>query len=447
MMIRRVFLWFGLALAGLSVGDVPGAEQQVIIISPHNEAIRYEFGRGFARWHQTQVGEPARVEWRDAGGTSDALRFVQSEFAKKTNGIGIDIFYGGGQEPYLLLADKKFALPYTPPAEILAGIPPSMNGVELYDASHAWHGAALSSFGILQSTRVQRLAHLPPATRWGDLVDPRLFDWVGGGDPRNSGTMSVMYETFLQYYGWERGWQMLTQLGGNIRKFDRISTSTAKDVTLGETAYALAIDFYGFTQVAIGGRSNLVFALPQDFTAVNPDGIAILRGAPNLATAQRFVDFTLSEAGQKLWFLPRGHSEGAVKNSIDRMSIRPDFYRRYKDESNIAFSPFDLKHEFSYNAKLARDRRDILPAFFGALLVDTHTELQSAWRAVIRRGVSPADVAELGRVPLTEKEMLAMAAGEWKNPAYRNRKKIEWQGWAQEKYQGLVEGEARKPKA
>jgi hypothetical protein len=249
-----------------------------------------------------------------------------------------------------------------------------------------------------------------------------------------------MYETFLQSYGWDRGWQMLTELGGNIRRFDRISTSTAKDVTLGETAYALAIDFYGFTQVAIGGRSNLTFVLPQDFAALNSDGIAILKGAPHPATARRFVDFVLSEAGQKLWFLPRGHPEGAVKNSIERMSIRPDFYTRYKDVSNVAFSPFELKHNFHYNAKLARDRRDILSALFGALLVDTHSELQSAWRAVIRRGLQPEDVAELGSVPLTEEQTLKMAAGEWKDAAFRNRKKIEWQSWAQSKYRGLVEG-------
>jgi len=45
-------------------------------------------------------------------------------------------------------------------------------------------------------------------------------------------------------------------MGGNVRKFDRISSTTAKDVTLGETAYGLAIDFYGFSQIAAAGRTN-----------------------------------------------------------------------------------------------------------------------------------------------------------------------------------------------
>jgi len=132
------------------------AESRVILISPHNEAIRYEFGRGFDEWHRKRFGEGAAVEWRDAGGTADALRFVQSEFVTKPDGIGIDIFFGGGSEPFLLLADQKLALPYEPPKEILSGIPQSLNGIEVYDAGHAWYGAALSSFGILQNRLVQQ---------------------------------------------------------------------------------------------------------------------------------------------------------------------------------------------------------------------------------------------------------------------------------------------------
>ena len=416
------------------------AESRVILISPHNEAIRYEFGRGFDEWHRKRFGAAAAVEWRDAGGTADALRFVQSEFVTKPDGIGIDIFFGGGSEPFLLLADKKLALPYQPPKEILSGIPQSLNGIEVYDADHAWYGAALSSFGILQNRLVQQRMKLPFVTRWEHLAQPELRGWVGLGDPRNSGTMNNMFEAVLQAYHWERGWQLLSEIAGNARRFDRISSTTAKDVTLGETAYAFAIDFYAFTQVAVAGRSNMTFALPQDFTAISPDGIAILRGASHLVAAQRFIDFVLGEAGQKLWFLPRGHPEGPQKYSIERMSVRPEFYRRYRDVSNIEFSPFELKQNFIYNAKLSRARREVVAALAGALLVDTLPELQEAWRCVLRRGASVADVAELGRMPFTEGEALQLSAGPWKDPVVRNQKKIEWQTWARRKYKRLDDG-------
>ena len=237
----------------LSLVCAPAAE--VIILTPHVDAIRHEFGRGFAEWHAKKFGEKAEVQWRNVGGTSDALRFVQSEFSKKPDGIGLDLLFGGGQEPYLVLADKKLSARYQPPAEILAGIPRDLQGMEIYDGNFTWFAAALSSFGILQNTKLQRTLHLNLARTWGDLANPRLIGWVGAGDPRNSGTMNVMFEAFLQAYGWEKGWQKLTEIGGNVRKFDRLSSSTAKDVTLGETAFAFAIDFYGFSQIAVAGRT------------------------------------------------------------------------------------------------------------------------------------------------------------------------------------------------
>ena len=377
------------------------------------------------------------VEWRNVGGTADSVRFVQSEFSKKPNGIGIDCLFGGGMEPYLLLDDKKLLAAYKPPAQIIGAIPQSVLGMDSYDPEFTWFGAAFSSFGNLQNKRVQTLLGLPMARTWQDLANPALIGWVGAGDPRNSGTMNVMFEAFLQYFGWEEGWRVLTQIGGNVRKFDRVSSSTAKDVTLGETAYAFAIDFYAFSQVAAAGRTNLTFVLPEDFTALNPDGIAILKGAPNLQTAQRFIDYVLSEEGQKLWFLPKGHPEGPRHNSIERMSMRPDFYKRYKGVSNIEFSPFELKQTFRYDARLSRERREVVAALVGALLVDTHDELQAAWKQVVARGVTPALIQELASPPLSDTEALTLAKGAWKDPRVRNRKKIEWQTFAQHKYRRL----------
>ena len=120
------------------------------------------------------------------------------------------------------------------------------------------------------------------------------------------------------------------------------------------------------------------------------------------------------------------------------MSIRPDFYKRYHGISNIEFSPFDLKQSFRYNAKLARERREVVAALVGALLVDTHEELQAAWGRIIARKLPAADLAELGSVPLSQAAALQLAAGAWKDASVRNLKKIEWQSWGQRKYRNLA---------
>jgi hypothetical protein len=156
-----------------------------------------------------------------------------------------------------------------------------------------------------------------------------------------------------------------------------------------------------------------------------------------LETAQRFVDFVLSEPGQKLWFIKRGLPGGTQIHSIERMSIRPDFYRRFRTQSNIRQSPFDLKQSFRYDGQLARRRSDVVAALVGALLVDTHPELQKAWRSVLDRGGRAGDIERLGHPALSGDEALRLAEGEWKDTAARIRIKLDWQRWARDKYRQL----------
>lgn len=415
------------------------AAEDVIVLTPHPQEIRDEFTLGFAAWQQARGGPPVhRLEWRDVGGSGEAQRYVESEFKSKPDGIGLDIFFGGGPEPFLALGGKGLLERYDPPADFLAAIPRQAQDAEVYDATHAWFGACLSSFGILQNRRVQGLTGLPAVTRWEELARPELFGWVGAGDPRNSGTMNNMFEAFLQAYGWERGWRLLTAIGGNIRQFDRMSSSTAKECALGQVAYAFCIDYYGYIQMAAAGGTNLAMIVPQDFAAVSADGIAILRGAPHAAGARRFMEFVLSDAGQKLWYLPAGHPEGPREKSIERLPVRPDIYRSHAGVSRVSFNPFTYEQNFRYDARLARTRRDIVRSLFGVMIVDLHGELQQAWKSVVQRGATAPLVAELGIMPLTEAEAAALAKGGWQSAEFRQQTKLEWQRWAQAKYRRLA---------
>ena len=57
-----------------------------VIITPHNEAIRYEFALGFSRWHQQQYGRPVKVDWRAIGGASEISRYLTAEFISAARG-------------------------------------------------------------------------------------------------------------------------------------------------------------------------------------------------------------------------------------------------------------------------------------------------------------------------------------------------------------------------
>lgn len=414
---------------------------RLTLVSPHPQEVKAEFGEGFQRWHEARYGTKVTMDWRDLGGSSEIQRFVESEFRAKTNGIGIDIFFGGGPEPFLALADKQWLQPWPSGQKVLLGIPARAAATDVYDEEFRWFGAALSSFGILQNNRVQQQLGLPHVERWEDLAHTNCFRWVGAGDPRSSGSMNNMYEAFLQAFGWNRGWHLLTEIAGNVRQFDRISTTTAKDTSLGQVAYSFAIDYFAFIQIAAVGKNHLEFTLPKDFTAISPDGIAILKGAPHTQTAERFLEFVLGETGQQLWFLPRGHPDGPHRFSIERLSIRPEFYDRYRGVSPIEINPFQLRQTYRYDSRLARKRRDIVRSLFGSILIDVHPELQKAWGSMIARGIPALDRDEFGMPPITEQEALQLAASDaWiKNAEYRTRTKLQWQINALKKYRRLAQ--------
>ena len=96
-----------------------------------------------------------------------------------------------------------------------------------------------------------------------------------------------------------------------------------------------------------------------------------------------------------------------------------------------------MKQSFTYDAALGRDRREVVAALVGALLVDTHDDLKKTWSALAAAGLPPDKLRKLGQMPLTADEALALAKNEWKAPAVRNAKKTEWQTWAREKYRRL----------
>ena len=96
------------------------AQDKLVIISPHWEGIQTEFSRGFKEWYENKSGRQIKLDWIDSGGSSSNFRFIESEFQRVPDGIGLDLFFGGGTDNYLKLADRGLLVPYKLPAETTA---------------------------------------------------------------------------------------------------------------------------------------------------------------------------------------------------------------------------------------------------------------------------------------------------------------------------------------
>jgi ABC-type Fe3+ transport system substrate-binding protein len=412
-------------------------ERKVVIISPHSRPIQMEFERAFIDWHQRTYGEPVAVEWQDRGGASGDVRFIRNEFSVSPNGIGIDIFWGGGGEPYILLAERGVLEPFRLPEETLRRIPPAIGGIPIYDAQYRWYGSALSAFGIIYNRNRLRDLRLPEPKTWEDLGGPGYFGAVGAADPRESGSALAVVEVILQAYGWEKGYEVLMRIAGNVRTFTRAAGEIPKNVALGEYAAGLAIDFYARTQM-IEDKKNLGLVLPAGLTPLTPDSIAVLKGAPHKVAAHRFVGFVMSEEGQRLWVLPVGVPGGPAEKELLRIPAVPDVYLRHAAVSNVLFDPAWMKATFRYDPAKAAARRDALKDLYGAVMIELRTELRDAWQGVIRRGLRPEDLRRFCAPPVTEAELAELSSTRWSDSAFRNAKITEWTNQARERYRALA---------
>ena len=434
-------LLLSMVMPVLPVGASPA---KLVVITPHWEGITKEFERAFRAYYLENYGEDVEIEWLDVGGTSDVVKYIDSAFESTPEGIGIDIFWGGGVDPYVAEAELGHLLSYKVEDAVLNRIPATFAGIPMYDPEYRWYGTALSGFGIIYNKALLELEGLPIPKTWEDLADPRLKGWVGSADPRHSGSTHMMYEIILQAYGWEEGMKLATLMGANVKSFPPSSSQIPKSVGAGDIAYGLAIDFYAWSEVAKVGADKIGYVMPEGLTVINPDSIAILKGAPNLEVAERFVTFVLSEEGQKLWMLPVGAEGGPETYLLGRMSVILDLYSELADVTVVPINPFEVETTLEYNSTLGSLRWSLVNDLIGATIIDSHADLTSTWGEIIAMEGTLAEAGimskfieqakdKMGEVPLTLDEALK-AAAQWDDATVRNKYISDWHEFAIEKY-------------
>jgi hypothetical protein len=241
-------------------------------------------------------------------------------------------------------------------------------------------------------------------------------------------------EILLQALGWRDGWGTLVRLGGNVKVFSQGSSQPVRDVATGDLACALSIDFYAWAEAEEFGHDIVGYVMPDGMTVINPDGIAILNGAPNRELAQAFIRFVLSEQGQRLWVTNRGSPGGPKAFQLGRFTVWPALYAALGDDAAVPLNPFKMESSLRYDSAKGSRRWRLVNDLIGAAIIDSHKELAGAWKAIIEAGLPEEAVAKLIEPPMTEPEALELADAVMADSERRNVLIVKWTTDARARY-------------
>ncbi|HXU03999.1 MAG TPA: extracellular solute-binding protein [Polyangia bacterium] len=361
------------------------------------------------------------------GDVADARR----AFLASSATAGVDIVFGGGSPEFVKYAaagrivDSGIVRRH-PELFGPGGIPAELGGETFWDRDGRWVGACLSSFGICYNRdALARLGITEPPTSWSAVATPIFRGQVALSDPTKSATSGKAIEMIVQKQmadararaeaagvsdtaalddatrrdGWPEAMRLLRRLGANARYFTDQSTKIPLDVASGDSTVGMCIDYYGRFQAeaaAAAGRPGSVgFVTARGETSINPDPIALLRGAPHRELAIAFIEFVLSDDGQKLWSFRQGTPGGPERYTLRRLPIVPHLYDAAFDayRADPDDKPYEQAHEFVYHRAWTGPLYGAIAFVVRAMCVDPERELRDAYEALARAGFPPEATA------------------------------------------------------
>jgi iron(III) transport system substrate-binding protein len=354
-----------LGVAGGAWAQAP-IESELALITPVSKFIHDAALKAFADYAKETWNVTVKVSAIPAGTPVAYGRVVEWKGRPE-----VDIFWGGESALFEKLAEQKLLQKVEISRELWDSIPASIGApkpIPLKDAEGFWVGTALEPYGLVyHPKKIQRLGIQPPK-EWDDLLNPKLLGEVAQCAPTRSSSSNATYEVILSMYGEDKGWEWLRKLAANTGHFTARSRDVPTVVAKGEYSAGFAVPSYMAFEEKLAGF-DIKFVAPKN-AFVTPEPMAILAGTRNPKAARAFVEFLLTERGQKVFterglfpIMPRYRVQGAPGSNAELAVEFTGGVRSY----------FDRQVSNVYDESLAQKRSDALKTRF-------RTEIEAVWK-------------------------------------------------------------------
>ncbi|MDI7863656.1 ABC transporter substrate-binding protein [Rhizobiaceae bacterium n13] len=219
----------------------------------------------------------------------------------------------------LLIADTVTLERMKQAGQLLAYKSPEATNFDaaLYDADGHYYSTKLITTGIMYNTQ----AGMKP-TSWADLAKPDAKGLVAMPSPLTSGAALIHTQT-LTGVG-NLGWDYYQKLKDNGAVASGGNGAVLKAVASGEKAYGMVVDYMPIREKAKGAPVEFVF--PEEGVSAVTEPVAILSSTKHEDAAKKFIDYILSEEGQKvqlgLGYIPARDGLGVPEGFPERDKIK-----------------------------------------------------------------------------------------------------------------------------
>jgi phosphoglycerate transport regulatory protein PgtC len=277
-----------------------------------------------------------------------------------------DVFWASAPDAFEVLAKGKLLDKVDDLANPAA--PKMVGSYPLNDPDGYYLGQALAGYGFMWNTRYLAANKIQPPVEWADLAKPMYHGHIAISSPSRSGTTHLTVETLLQGEGWDKGWADLLQICGNSAAITERSFGVPDGVNNGQYGIGIVIDFFGLSPKYSG--FPVEFAYPS-VTAIVPSNIGLVAGARNAAEGRKFIQYTLSRAGQQLLTNPQ----------LSRLPILPP--GEYKAPAGYP-NAYEIakKAQVKFDADLSAARYNLVASLFDQTITFRHKELTAATKAI-----------------------------------------------------------------
>ena len=245
-------------------------------------------------------------------GTDDAFNRIVQVFGQRYPGITIEGQDMRGQEAREKILAEQGAKQVV--ADLISGGENSIaelrqaGFLERYESPQAKfvHKEILDPLGFRNPYRVNvygitiNTQLVPPKDepkKWADLLHARFQGKIAAQDPRGSGGGLYIFTALSRVYGME----FVRNLAKQKIFFGRRSAQLVTDLLRGEHGVVMTASWQDqVLQKAVASKAPVKFTKPEEGVMIIPISMALVKNGPHPAAARLFVDWLLSEEGQKV---------------------------------------------------------------------------------------------------------------------------------------------------